>query len=105
MVVAKHYCEGNLISVSVDKEPFSCCAAMDNCCHNEFSYLQVKDDFSVPVNQINVETPVLDVLVATTFLFYSAKPVVFENNEIRVDTSPPPIETPEYLSLLQTYLC
>ena len=47
MVVSKHYCSGELVSVSLYENDKSCCE-MGNCCENEMHVYQVKEKFSVP---------------------------------------------------------
>jgi len=45
--ISKHYCKGNLVSVSVITAASSCCDMSNcNCCHNEDEFLQLKNDFT-----------------------------------------------------------
>ncbi len=45
LVISKHYCGGDLVSVSVNHHSESCCG-MGGCCKNETHIYQVKEDFS-----------------------------------------------------------
>ena len=47
VVVSEHYCQKDLVSVSVFTDADSCCD-MANCCHNETRVYQLKVDFSAP---------------------------------------------------------
>lgn len=53
--ISKHYCHGDLISVSINAEAKSCCGMTDNdCCKNENEFYQLTDDFAstLPLNII-----------------------------------------------------
>jgi hypothetical protein len=53
-VISRHYCENELVSVSVDLPADNCCEEMaDNCCHNENETLILKVDFTQPVEEQN----------------------------------------------------
>ncbi len=54
--ISKHYCHGNLVSVSINVEAKSCCGVSDNdCCKNENEFCQLTDDFAatMPFNIVN----------------------------------------------------
>ena len=46
-ILSKHYCSGELISVSITYEKDSCCN-IENCCHNESEFIQLKTDYNEP---------------------------------------------------------
>ena len=99
-----HYCGGELIYTSINKEAKSCCDGSGGCCENKTLHFEVKDDFVSPIQVEKIKTVELDVLFPMLFVFN------FEllNEEVKVnddwyDSSPPPtIQT--RLALLQTYL-
>lgn len=104
LVISKHYCSGDLVSVSVFYEANSCCGVSD-CCHNEDLIVKVKDDFSSPVIStipVLAEINILgNGLLNTESLLKEPK---LDNKSIFRDFSPPPKTTQTVLSLKQVYL-
>ncbi|NCA85431.1 MAG: hypothetical protein EOM83_07630 [Clostridia bacterium] len=103
MVVSKHYCQDDLVSVSLFTDAESCCD-MANCCHNETEVFQLKADFSIPVissipNQ--TEHPVFgyDLLVEENF---DCSETAFVSHEII--EAPPPPTIRRILTLQQAFL-
>jgi hypothetical protein len=67
ITVSKHYCNANLISVSVYDKATPCNHNNhDNCCHDSEIYFQVEDDFDLN------ESSNLPDLTAQKSLFFSA---------------------------------
>ncbi len=103
-VVSKHYCNGQLVSVTLLHEAHSCCGDSD-CCHNEDLLVKVKNDFSSPVISTVPELAGLDILgnglLNTGNMF--AEPELY-NTFIFRNFSPPPKTTQAFLSLKQVYL-
>jgi hypothetical protein len=96
----KHYCGGQLKSVSVNSTPTSCCEKPCGCCHNESFSVKIHDDFSVTAftfdfHQVELAVPVI------CQLFIMDLPVQPKMAEPKYDLPPPPIQT--ILSSLQTY--
>lgn len=103
LAISKHYCSGSFVSASVFQQAESCCGESD-CCHNETSVYQVKDDFSAPPL---LNAPVLAELDILGYDIYPDILVVLSENEsttILRDTSPPPKTIQKALSLKQVYL-
>ncbi len=104
MAVSKHYCHGELVSVSVFHEADSCCD-MPGCCTNENHFYQVKEDFSSPVISTVPVLAELDILghdlLATESLLTETES---ENTTSFIDYSPPPKNIQTVLSLKQVYL-
>lgn len=103
MVVSKHYCNENLVSVSFFTEADSCCD-MDNCCHTETLVHQLKADFSLPVASAIpdlAEHPIFghELLVDENFNFYKTEFVGYETFE-----PPPPPAIQRTLALQQAFL-
>ncbi|GAF05260.1 hypothetical protein JCM21142_93987 [Saccharicrinis fermentans DSM 9555 = JCM 21142] len=100
-----HYCGGEYVSTSINKEAKSCCDGTGGCCENKSLHFEVKDDY---VNAVQFETTKI-VSIDILFPILLAINLELFPEEINVikefiDTSPPPkIQT--RLSLLQTYLC
>jgi hypothetical protein len=49
MAVSKHFCDDFLISISLYTEAETCCND-GNCCHNESTFYQLDEDFSIPAS-------------------------------------------------------
>ena len=103
MVVSKHYCHENLVSVSFFTDADSCCD-MDNCCHTETLVHQLKADFSIPaISSIPdlAEHPIFghELLVDENFNFYKTEFVGYEIFE-----PPPPPAIQRTLALQQAFL-
>jgi len=105
ITISIHYCGGEYVYTSINKEAKSCCDGMGGCCENKTIHLEVKDDYVSPFQMDNTKIVELDVLFPILFaLNFELLPELNESFEVYTDTSPPPtIQT--HLSLLQTYLC
>ncbi|WP_052343005.1 HYC_CC_PP family protein [Saccharicrinis fermentans] len=105
ITISMHYCGGEYVSTSINKEAKSCCDGTGGCCENKSLHFEVKDDY---VNAVQFETTKI-VSIDILFPILLAINLELFPEEINVikefiDTSPPPkIQT--RLSLLQTYLC
>lgn len=102
VVISKHYCSGSFVSTSVFHEAKSCCSDSD-CCHNEDSFYQVKDDFSAPAVLAAPILAELEILGHSLFAALLEVPVVAENSSFRFTDSPPPPTIQKVLSLKQVY--
>lgn len=103
MVVSKHYCGDSFISSSVFHQAESCCGDSD-CCHNETSFYQVKDEFSAPAV---VAPPVLaEIEILGHDLFAEILTTIPETEilSFEISDSPPPPKIQTVLSLKQQYL-
>lgn len=104
LVISKHYCGGELVSVSVNHEADSCCD-MAGCCQNENHFYQVKDDFSTPVISTIPYLAELDILGYDLLAIESLLTEPETENTISfIDYSPPPNNIQTVLSLKQVYL-
>lgn len=103
VVVSKHYCSGSFVSASVFQEAESCCGDSD-CCHNEDSFYQVKDDFSAPAVLSAPVLAELDILSQDLYTNILTELSETETAEILYDSSPPPKTIQKALSLRQIYL-
>ena len=99
-----HYCGGQLISVSVNKEAKQCCDGSGGCCDNETLHFGIEDDFVSPVQPVQSKITELDIFLPVVFIL-NASIFLEEPNATTLfaDTSPPP-PILKRLSLLQTYL-
>ncbi len=102
LVVSKHYCGGEIVSVSVFQEEESCCD-MGDCCSTESQTYQIKDDFSTPA--ITVLPLLAEIEILGHDLFGTEDVPNFEedNSELFVSDSPPPKTIQTVLSLKQVY--
>ncbi len=105
MTFSIHYCGGEYVSTSINKEAKSCCDDAGGCCENKTVHIELEDDYVSPVQIDNTKIAELDVLFPILFaLHFELFSIESESFEVYTDTSPPPtIQT--RLSLLQTYLC
>lgn len=104
LTFSMHYCHGELVSTSINKQAKSCCDD-GGCCENKTLHFQIDDDYTCPLQIETKEIVQLDVLLPVISSFYfEFLPQNEIETEVFVDTSPPPsIQTK--LALLQTYLC
>lgn len=105
VTLSMHYCGGELVSTSINKEAKSCCDEMGGCCENKTVHFEVEDDYVSPVQVNNVQTVELDILFPILFVLNFDLSIDEEIEQVAFyDSSPPPtIQT--RLALLQTYLC
>ncbi len=60
--ISKHYCHGNLVSVSINAEAKSCCGMNGNdCCKNENEFFQLKNDFTASSYTIVIVNPSISI--------------------------------------------
>jgi len=105
MAVSKHYCGGELVSVSLNENSSddSCCD-MDNCCHNETQVYKVKEDFSSPGITTLPVLAELDILGHDLFVTEGLAEPDSENSTLFVEDSPPSKTIQTVLALKQVYL-
>ncbi|KAF0237651.1 MAG: hypothetical protein FD181_1708 [Prolixibacteraceae bacterium] len=102
LVVSKHYCRNDLISIAFDKEAGSCCGNAD-CCHHENQYYNLEEDYSMPqISNVPVlaEFVIIGIELMPEFLSKTQK----SKHTILVFTdSPPPPKIQKTLALKQLY--
>lgn len=103
MAVSKHYCGGELVSVSLYGQDNHCCD-MGDCCQNETHIYQMKEDFSVPVIStvpVLAEFEILghDLLHSFNLTAPETEPVTTAFSE-----SPPLLPIQKTLALKQVFL-
>ena len=103
MVVSKHYCGNEAVSVSINHPSDSCCDK-GNCCSTEIHTYQVKDDFSSPVITTIPVLAELDILGHDLFEAEGLPEPESENPVSFLAHSPPPKTIQTVLSLRQLYL-
>lgn len=103
MTVSKHYCQGNLMSVSLFGQNKSACN-MGNCCHSETHVYQVKEDFSVPAFSTVPVLAELDILGHDLFAGLGLIVPEIENSTPFVSETPPLLPIQKTLALKQVYL-
>lgn len=105
VTLSMHYCGGELVSTSINKEAKTCCDGTGGCCENKTVHFEVEDDYVSPVQVINIQTVELDILFPILFVLNFELSIDEEIEQVAFyDSSPPPtIQT--RLALLQTYLC
>lgn len=103
LAVSKHYCCGNLISVSFFSEAESCCDN-DNCCKNDSQLFQLDEDCPIITTVQLPSLTRIQLLSFELFVLTYNKTVLTENNNISHSGSPPAAETRTFLSKIQVYL-
>lgn len=105
VTLSMHYCGGELVSTSINKEAKTCCDGTGGCCENKTVHFEVEDDYVSPVQVTNIQTIELDILFPILFVLNFDLSIDEEIEQVAFyDSSPPPtIQT--RLALLQTYLC
>jgi len=103
LVVSKHYCGGELVSVSLYHQADSCCD-MDGCCQNDNHTFQVKDDFSSPAIAALPILAEIEILGNDLFQTTGLTVPETENSTPCLIDSSPPATIQKVLSLKQVYL-
>lgn len=103
VAISKHYCAGEFVSASVFIEEENCCD-MDNCCHNETSFYQLKEDFSASQIVVTPQLVSLDLMFADVFLLLNNWQPESEHSESIQQNDPLPKNIQTVLSLKQSYL-
>src|SRR5690606_38273001 len=103
MVVSKHFCGDSFVSSSVFHQAESCCGDSD-CCHNETSFYQVKDNFSAPAIAAIPVLAEIEILGHDLFAEIFTTIPETEILTLKISDSPPPPKIQTVLSLEQQYL-
>ena len=103
MVVTKHYCGNEVVSVSINHASDSCCD-MGNCCSTETHTYKVKDDYSSSVLITIPFLAELDILGHDLLVTEGLTEPESENTASFFANSPPPKTIQTVLSLKQVYL-
>lgn len=105
MTFSMHYCGGELISTSINKEIKSCCNDECGCCKNEFLRFEVEDDFINSLKANNIQTYELELLFPILYTLNFEMPTDDEIKKITFNDSSPPKSIQTRIAILQTYLC
>jgi len=101
--LSKHYCGGELVSISLFSEAESCCN-LDDCCLNEIETFQLDGDFSIPSTTGIPESVQLELSALTLVLVEKNFQVRENSHEFIFTDLPPPPKIQTALSKRQTYL-
>jgi len=100
-----HYCRGEYVSASIDKEAKPCCNGKDKCCKDKIIHFEVKDNYDNTNAMTTVKTVDFGVLIPFIRLFKLTL-IPETNKEVEKYTHTLLLlKTQTRLSLLQTYLC
>ncbi len=103
IAISKHYCCGNLISISIFGKADSCCDK-DRCCQNESDYFQLDEDCSL-VSVLEMPHSSEFELLNLSILVINQTNIDLEGTkEFLIADSPPPLKIQTILSQNQTYL-
>lgn len=103
VAISKHYCGDSLISTSVFTEAESCCGDSD-CCHNEISFFQLDEDYSLSsISEIPFVAEV-DLIGFSLLINPLDEVIIGENQDFVITESPPPPKIQISLSKRQVYL-
>jgi len=103
MAVSKHYCQGDLMSVSLFGQDKHACD-MGSCCHNETHIYQVKDDFSAPTISTPPVLAELDILGHDLFALADLSSPETEDSTPFISETPPSLPQQKALAFKQVYL-
>ena len=103
MAVSKHYCQGDLMSVSLFGQDDHACN-MGSCCHNETHIYQVKDDFSVPAISTPPVLAEFEILGHDLFALADLSAPETENSTPFISETPPSLPQQKALALKQVFL-
>ena len=103
LVVSKHYCGGEIVSISVNHETKSCCD-MDGCCSTETHTYQIKDNYSSPAFTAIPVLAELDILGHNLFETEGMLETEAENPTPFITDFSPPKTIQTVLSIKQLYL-
>lgn len=103
VAISKHYCSGNLVSVSIFAEADACCDD-GNCCQTEASFIQVKEDFSTVSVAGIPQLSELQLFGVVLPFFIETQPATQETESFLFADLPPPPKIQTVLSQRQTYL-
>jgi hypothetical protein len=102
-VISRHYCDNELISVSIDLPADRCCDDVaGNCCQNENETLILKVDFTQPVSE-EVSISQLD-LFGTSYVEQLSNIEEQDVTESLVLNYPLPYGTHAFLAKIQSFL-
>lgn len=105
VTLSMHYCSGELVSTSINKESKSCCDGAGGCCENRTLRLEIDDDYVTPL-QLQVFEPFEIVTLFTILVNLNLESADDESKAVYdLSDSPPPPLTNTRLALLQAYLC
>ncbi len=103
LAISKHYCTGELVSISIFNEAESCCDSGD-CCKNETELIQLDVDYSVSSPVVLPESVQIDLLAFSLAVLN----LNFEENsatpEFILSDLPPPPKIQMSLAIRQAYL-
>lgn len=105
VTLSMHFCGGELVSASINKEAKTCCDGISGCCENKTLHLEIEDEYVSPVLVKKIEPVELDILLPILFVLDFELSVEEEiSTGTFSDIDPPPI-IQAHLAFLQTYLC
>ncbi|NQU85487.1 MAG: hypothetical protein HQ541_06975 [Mariniphaga sp.] len=103
LAISKHYCGGEVISVALFDEPESCCN-MAGCCHNETSFYQVNEDYSLAsISEIPVSAE-FDLFGFAMLIDQLDEELISDRQDFEIAKSPPPVKIQISLSKRQAFL-
>ncbi|MEQ9221273.1 MAG: hypothetical protein RLO17_24680 [Cyclobacteriaceae bacterium] len=101
MVLAKHYCDGELVNARLIEKPDSCCNGENSgCCNTEQQDLKHDDNTLVSVYSFQKEAPAL----IGTIEFPSLSETIISNNSILKELLQTPQTVSDILIRIQLFL-
>ncbi|HBB91686.1 MAG: hypothetical protein A2X22_04035 [Bacteroidetes bacterium GWF2_49_14] len=98
-----HYCGNTLMAFSVFHTPKPCCEHPEDCCHDNATTFQLKNDFLSSANQVDFSVTSLDLPMVATCRVETIQAVDEIIRQKFPEESPPPTVS-QRLSKLQQYL-
>lgn len=100
-----HYCGGELVSISINKEAKTCCAGTGGCCKNKTLHFKVKGDYTGVVQMEYSKLATLALIFPILFTLPLELNPLEEKYEVAFYDGSPPHRIQARLALWQTYLC
>jgi hypothetical protein len=103
IAVSKHYCNNELVSISIDQPAEPCCDD-DNCCNTSTTIIMMDEDaVKAEINQApSVHQHILHLV--DTYLFVFNNIHTETTSEVDEFSSPPPVPLKTFLSVIQIYI-
>ena len=105
ITISMHYCNGNLVTTTINDHAESCCDDKDGCCNNKELHFELQNDYVSPSIAQNSTVVVLDLLFPALFVAIPNLSAPERKTAVAFSDFIPPPKIQTRLSLLQTYLC
>jgi len=85
-----HYCGNTLMAFSVLHTPKACCEHPENCCHDQATTFQLKNDYVFSVDQPDLSVTIIDVPLVTCLIDH-IQPIKVDQKKLPEESPPPKV--------------